>query len=106
MIRKAFLTRVKPGMIDQYEKSHNPIWPELHDVLKKHGISNYSIFHDAKRSQLFGYMEIEDEEKLKKLSSNEVCQKWWRYMTEYLVSDSEDSVKAQEAELSEIFHID
>jgi len=106
MIRKAFLMSVKPDMINEYEKSHNPIWPEFHDVLKKYGISNYSIFHYDKTNQLFGYLEIEDEEKLKKLSQNEVCYKWWRYMKEFLVSDSKGSIKAKEEEMREVFHID
>ena len=41
MIRKAFLMEVKPGMIDGYEKSHNSIWPELHEVVKAHEAHNY-----------------------------------------------------------------
>ena len=78
----------------------------MHDVLKEHGISNYSIFIHPETNQLFGYLEIEDEGKLKKISQNEVCHKWWLYMKEFLVSDSENSIKAKEEEMREIFHID
>ena len=45
--------------------------------MKAHGIHNYSIFYHAKTNQLFGYLEIEDEEKLEKMAENDVCKKWW-----------------------------
>ena len=105
MIRKAFLMEVKPGKIDEYEKSHNPIWPELHQAMKAHGIHNYSIFYHAKTNQLFGYVEIEDEEKLKKMAKNEVCKKWWLYMTNFLVADRKDAPKAKEEEMREVFYM-
>jgi len=41
MIRKAFLVTLKPGSQEDYERRHNPVRPELQDVLKKHGVSNY-----------------------------------------------------------------
>ena len=43
-IRKAFVMSVNTGAEEEYEKHHNPIWPELEKVLKDHGVSNYSIF--------------------------------------------------------------
>ena len=43
-IRKAFVMSVHAGAEEEYEKRHNPIWPELEKVLKDHGVSNYSIF--------------------------------------------------------------
>lgn len=97
---------VKPGKIDEYEKSHNPIWPELHQALQAHGIHNYSIFYHAQTNQLFGYMEIEDEQKLKKLAEIEICKKWWLYMKNFLVSDRKDDPKAKEEEMREVFYMD
>ncbi|MDD2479062.1 MAG: L-rhamnose mutarotase [Victivallaceae bacterium] len=106
MMRKAFLMSVKPSKIDEYKRSHNPIWPELYDVLKKHGINNYSIFHSEETNHLFGYLEIENEEEFEKLSQNKICHKWWLYMKEFLIPDSNDRIKAKEEEIREIFHID
>ncbi len=57
MIRKAFLIHAKPGLAAEYEKRHNPIWPELEKVLKSHGISNYSIFLHEESNALFCYLE-------------------------------------------------
>ncbi len=33
MIRKAFLMAVQPGKHGEYERRHNPIWPELFEIL-------------------------------------------------------------------------
>jgi L-rhamnose mutarotase len=44
MIRKAFVFQLKPGCREEYERRHNPIWPELAAVLREHGARNYSIF--------------------------------------------------------------
>jgi L-rhamnose mutarotase len=57
-IRKAFVMSVHAGAEEEYEKRHNPIWPELEKVLKDHGVSNYSIFLFPETRQLFGYAEI------------------------------------------------
>lgn len=106
MIRKAFLINAKPGMAEEYEKRHNPIWPELEKVLKVNGISNYSIFLHEDTNALFGYMEVEDEEKYQQIGEAIVAQRWWQYMTEVLVCEREDSKKGKEDMLREVFHLD
>jgi L-rhamnose mutarotase len=61
MIRKAFAMTVHSGQEAEYERSHRPIWPELEETLKTHGVHNYSIFLNPETRQLFGYVEIENE---------------------------------------------
>ena len=85
MIRKAFRIEAKPGMAAEYERRHNPIWPELEKILKSLGISNNSIFLHEESNALFGYFEVEDEERLRKIEEEEVARRWWWYMTEVLV---------------------
>ena len=63
MIRKAFVMQVNPDQHAEYEKRHNPIWPDLEQTLKEHGVHNYSIFLHADTHQLFAYVELEDEER-------------------------------------------
>jgi L-rhamnose mutarotase len=105
MIRKAFLIQTKPGMAAEYQKRHNPIWPELGKVLKDYGVGNYSIFLHEETGALYGYLEVEDEEKYELIAENDVCQRWWRYMTEVLVCESDESPKAREDMLKEVFHM-
>ena len=106
MIRKAFVIQAKPGMADEYQRRHNPIWPELAEALKRHGVSNYSIFLREDTGELFGYLEVADEARFQKIAETEVCRRWWRHMTEVLVSENADSPKAMETLLGEVFHLD
>lgn len=106
MIRKAFLIQAKPDMAAEYQRRHNPIWPDLEKALKGHGVGNYSIFIQEDTGVLFGYMEVEDEETFQQIAETDVCRRWWRYMTEVLVCESDDSPKAKEYTLKEVFHLD
>ena len=98
--------QAKPGMAAEYEKRHNPIWADLEAALKAHGASNYSIFLHEPTGQLFGYVEIEDEAKFARIAETDVCRRWWRYMTEVLVCENNDSPKGKEEPLREVFHLD
>ena len=104
MIRKAFLMSVQPGSEVEYERRHNPIWPELEQVLKQHGVHNYSIFLNSKTNQLFGYVEIEDEERWADIAKTDVCQKWWKSMREIMLTDIGN--KPASVGLNEVFHLD
>jgi L-rhamnose mutarotase len=101
--RKAFVMSVNDGAEEEYEKRHNPIWPELEKVLKDHGVSNYSIFLHPETRQLFGYGEIESEEQWAAISSTEVCQKWWKRMGDVMPSNADHSPVS--TQLREVFHL-
>lgn len=104
MIRKAFVMSVYAGLEKEYEARHQPIWPELEQVLIGHGVHNYSIFLHAETRQLFGYAEVESEELWQQIASTEVCQRWWRYMCEIMPSNDDNSPISME--LREVFHFD
>jgi L-rhamnose mutarotase len=106
MIRKAFVIQAKPGMAAEYERRHNPIWPELEEALKRHGFGNYSIFLREDTNELFGYFEVADEELAQQIANTEVCQRWWRHMTEVLVCETPESTKGKEVMLREVFHLE
>ena len=106
MIRKAFYMEVQPGKIADYTHYHNPIPEELAAILKRHGVSNYSIFHHPATNVMFGYLEAESEAELEKIATYECCHKWWKKMTTCLVADSPDAPKAKEEPMNEVFHLD
>ena len=95
---------VHPGHEQEYERRHRPIWKELEDTLKQHGVHNYSIFLHSQTRQLFGYVEIEDEAKWAAIARTDVCQRWWKHMGDLMPSNPDNSPVA--AELREVFHID
>jgi len=42
--RVAFLLRLRPGMGEAYDRSHEQVWPEMLALLKRAGVAEYSIF--------------------------------------------------------------
>jgi L-rhamnose mutarotase len=104
MIRKAFVMSVHPGSEQEYEKRHRPIWLELEQVLRDHGVHNYSIFIYEQTRQLFGYAEIEDEAQWAAIAQTPICQKWWAYMKELMPANPDNSPIS--TGLREVFHID
>lgn len=104
MIRKAFLMHVHPDRHAEYERRHNPIWPKLEQVLKDHGAHTYSIFLDKETSQLFGYVEIEDEARWNAVAQTPICQEWWASMRPIMPSNPDNSPVSRD--LKEVFHIE
>ncbi len=104
MKRIAFIMSVNPGQAAEYEKRHNPIWPELTHVLKSHGVSTYSIFLDPVAHQLFAYAEVVDETQWRAIAKTEVCQRWWRHMGEIMPANADASPVSRD--LREVFHLD
>ena len=104
MIRKAFIMSVNAGSEEEYQRRHQPIWRELEDALKSHGVHNYSIFLHPQSRQLFGYVEIDDEEKWKAIAQTDICKRWWAYMKDVMPTNADNSPVA--AELREVFHMD
>lgn len=104
MIRKAFKMTVHPDRHEEYARRHNPIWPELRDALRAHGVSTYSIFLDSETSELFAYVEYESEEQWNAIAKTEACQRWWKHMREIMPSNSDNSPVS--SELREVFHLE
>jgi L-rhamnose mutarotase len=42
--RYAFMLRLRPGSAEAYEQAHRAVWPEMLQMLKNAGISEYSIY--------------------------------------------------------------
>ncbi len=104
MIRKAFVMQVNPDQHEEYERRHNPIWKELEEALRARGAHNYSIFLDEETSQLFGYVEVEDEERWDSVAGTDICRKWWAYMKDVMPTNPDNSPKTKP--LREVFHMD
>ncbi len=104
MIRKAFVMSVHAGQEKEYARRHQPIWADLAATLKAHGAHNYSIFLDPATRQLFGYVEIESEERWNAIARTEVCQRWWKHMRDLMPSHPDNSPVSKE--LTEVFHLE
>lgn len=103
MKRLAFKMKLFPGCEAEYKKRHNEIWPELAELLKKTGISEYSIFLDEETNSLFGVMKAEDPAALDALPAQQVMQKWWAYMADIMESNPDHSPVS--IPLKEVFYL-
>ncbi len=103
MIRKAFVLQLHPGHEAEYAERHNPIPADLEAALKEGGAHNYSIFLHEETLQLFGYVEIEDEERWNGVAQTPACQKWWKFMGDIMPSNPDNSPVS--APLREVFHL-
>lgn len=104
MIRKAFVMSVNPDQHAEYARRHNPIWEELANVLRAHGVHNYSIFLDADTNVLFAYAEIEDEAQWASVAQEPVAQRWWKHMADVMPSNPDNSPVSRN--LHEVFHLE
>lgn len=103
MLRKTFVMQVNPDAHAEYQRRHNPIWPELEAVLKSHGAHNYAIYLDKARNLLFATVEIESEERWNAVASTEVCQRWWKHMQDVMPANPDNSPVS--SELQDVFYM-
>ena len=104
MIRKAFVLSVHPDRHEEYEQRHNPVWPEMEQTLKAHGVHHYSIFLHPETNQLFGYVEVESEERWEAIAQTDVCRRWWAYMQDIMPSNPDNSPVS--TELKPVFYLE
>ncbi|WP_430609993.1 L-rhamnose mutarotase [Enterococcus sp. DIV0876] len=93
MIKKAFRMKLFSGYEQEYTRRHQDLWPEMRQMLKEHGAHTYSIFFDAQTNDLFGYLEIEDEQRWQEVAETAINQKWWHYMADIMETNPDASPK-------------
>ncbi len=101
--RVGFAMQLNPGAAEEYRRRHDAIWPELSDLLRDSGISNYSIFLDERTHTLFAYLERADDHKMDALPQNAVMQKWWAHMGDIMATNADGSPVV--TPLVEMFHL-
>ena len=104
VIRIAFRMAVHPGRAAEYECRHNPIWTELGETLLQHGVRSYSIYLDPETHDLFGYVEVDDEQRWEAIAATDVCRRWWQSMREIMPSRADNSPVSRT--LREVFHLE
>jgi L-rhamnose mutarotase len=103
MQRHAFKMRLNPGMEAEYTRRHDEIWPDLVQLLKDAGISNYSIHLDEETMTLFGYLERRDDHTMDDLPNHPVMKRWWAHMGDIMATNPDGSPVA--IPLAETFYL-
>ena len=104
MIRQCFVMQLNRGTEEEYRRRHNPIWKELDEVLRSHGVHNYSIALHPETGQLFAYAEVEDESRWNAIAETPVCRRWWDHMAPLMEVNADRSPRV--VELRGLFHLE
>ena len=100
----AFKMKLNPGMLEEYKKRHDDLWPELHKLLKDNGLSEYSIFFDEETNILFAFQKQAGDKGSQDLGKTEIVKKWWKYMADIMETNPDNSPVSKE--LVEVFYMD
>jgi len=105
MPRYAFKLRIKPDAIEEYEREHQRVWPELLAKLKAVGIHDYSVFRRGQDLTLV--LRADDFEKAwDELDKDPVNQRWQQFM-EPLFEPVPDKQNGERfAMLKEVFYLE
>lgn len=104
MNRTAFKMKLKPGCEAEYRKRHDEIWPELADLIRNSGVSDYSIFLDHETGILFAVQKQSGDQGSQDLGSLPIVQKWWAYMSDIMESNPDHSPVT--IPLTEVFYLE
>lgn len=104
MKRVAFKMKLNEGQKEEYIKRHQNISPELKELLKNEGISEYSIFFDEETNILFAFQKIDGNSNSQGLSNHPLVKEWWNFMADIMkVNDDKSPVSVP---LEEVFYMD
>ncbi|MDR1416305.1 MAG: L-rhamnose mutarotase [Prevotellaceae bacterium] len=103
MKRVAFKMKLKQGFKQEYIKRHNEVWPEIVALIKRSGISDYSIFLDEETGILFGVQKASGDVSSQGLGAEEIQQKWWDYMSDIMEVNPDNSPIS--IPLEEVFYL-
>ncbi len=99
----AFRMQLKPGVIAEYQRRHDEIWPELVTLLHQAGISNYRIFVDEPTGSLFAVLTLAKPNRRDALPGEPVMQRWWDYMADLMEVEADNCPR--EWPLEQVFHL-
>jgi len=104
MQRYAFKMKLNPECKEEYKKRHDQIWPELKELLREAGVSDYSIFHDEETDILFAVQKVSGDQGSQDLGEAEIVQRWWDYMADLMETNPDNSPVT--VPLEEVFHME
>ena len=103
MQRLAFKMKLNAGQKAAYKQRHDALWPELKQLLKDNGVSEYSIFLDEETNTLFAFQKVAGNGGSQDLSNNEIVKKWWDFMADIMEVNNDNSPVS--TPLTELFYM-
>jgi L-rhamnose mutarotase len=104
MPRYAFKLRIKADAIEEYEREHQRVWPELLAKLKAVGISEYSIFRRGQ--ELVLSLRVDDFNRAwDELDRDPVNLRWQELMSRLFEPVPEKQEGERFAMMKEVFYL-
>lgn len=103
MPKYAFRMMLNPGVAEEYRRRHDEIWPELVDLLRGAGVSEYSIHLDPETNALFGMLTRPEDHGMDDLPAHPVMQRWWAHMADLMQTHPDNEPVA--VPLVPMFHL-
>jgi len=78
MKRYGMVIRVRPEKLDEYQRLHAAVWPDVLKMISECNICNFSIYH--KDGFLFSYFEYHGEDfatDMARMAADPTTQRWW-----------------------------
>ncbi|MBZ5579425.1 MAG: L-rhamnose mutarotase [Acidobacteriia bacterium] len=105
MAHYAFKLRIRPDAIEEYEREHTRVWPELLQKLKEVGISDYSIFRRGQ--DLVLTLDAPDFDRVwDQLDRDPVNQRWQQFMSRLFEPVPDQKPGERFAMMKEVFHLE
>lgn len=99
----AFKMQLKPGVVPEYTRRHDELWPELAQALRDAGISDYWIFLDEATLSLFAVLKRNPGLPFDELPTLPVMRRWWDHMAPLM--EVEPNNKPRQWPLLPLFHL-
>ncbi|SDE99180.1 L-rhamnose mutarotase [Limimaricola pyoseonensis] len=99
----AFRMQLNPGMEEEYRRRHDAIWPELAELLRAAGVSDYTIHLDPGTGALFAQLRRPRDHGMDALPDHPVMQRWWAHMADIMQTNPDGSPVA--VPLVRMFHL-
>lgn len=98
----AFKMQLKPGVVPEYKRRHDELWPDLAEALRGAGIHDYWIFLDEDTLSLFAVLKRKPSAAFDALPHQPVMRRWWDHMADLM--EVEPDNKPRQWPLTPLFH--
>ena len=107
MRRVAQVIGIAPEHVEEYERLHAAVWPEVLEQIAQSNIRNYSIYRFG--ATLFAYFEYVGADlsaDLAAMAADPATQRWWSVCSPMQRPFAERPDGAWWMDLPEVFHVD
>ena len=101
----AFRMKLKPGVVDEYKRRHDEIWPELVAAAARGGhLRLLDLPRRGRHCTCSPCSSSSDDNKRDLLPSHPVMRRWWEYMQDLMYTQPDG--RPNEWPLTPLFHLD